>query len=851
MRKSLAIATFVAASSGAIGVGAATVSINGSDTLNTLTNDMINAIESTSSPPISPANPAAPICTGTYAAAQNITYLGGGSGLGESQMYKGLQEVGPMSRFFAGTPGSAQPSVCAPAAGAGSPLTAEGLVVALDALVIAGSSTNAGTTTCNGANVGLTATTCTPDSGADPTIGMTSDQTIARTINGVSQPYVLGSWQDVLDILYLGVVNSNFGHASDPEVGQHCNSIIRNNLANTWGNFFENQSCSGAAGDANSIRCAGSGPCACAQIQHVFRRDDDSGTSDIFAAILSASPSPSVTKNPVPAAVGNYAIGADPFCNDTANAGGTAWPGSNPTSTVVPNDDQDYDPIRRPCSGSGNLAKGTAANPNGTEQVCERASANSSATATASISGGGVSAIAVNSAGTGYTAAPDVVIYGGKGTGATATATLNASGGVASIAVTNPGTGYTSAPLVTIALWQTQPTLGLVLPIITTNTLASTTHSENPNIDYQYDMNTTTAIANECNGSAIEVTWVTIPKPPGTGTGNNPGICPNGDSSSALGTACLIPADSNGNPNCISYKGRDSTPSGATCAQQSPDGITCSTSGPAPNAVDVRTYNLYAYKFNSSTSSWTVNVDDAGRPILGGAYWRIHTSQDMLVPNNGGTVGSSVCTFQDATQQIGCLVQASPCSLGYAGRTLLTATGPSSGITPVAMKILGVPPATECVQTFDYKYSRKLYLDTLVGFGALTAGDPQLVLAQCEANPANIGQAVDFRGFVDLPDSGFNSANGAQGGNPLCESFNEQGQCGLNLDGGVANKCASNPAGLPTTGTTCGNGIKEAFEDCDNGVAGTASQVAGTPGNTTVAPSGGGQWCSPTCRFGK
>ena len=64
MRKRVVIATSVVAASGAVGAGA--VTLNGSDSLNPLTNDMINANESTSSPPIVPANPAAPICTGPY-----------------------------------------------------------------------------------------------------------------------------------------------------------------------------------------------------------------------------------------------------------------------------------------------------------------------------------------------------------------------------------------------------------------------------------------------------------------------------------------------------------------------------------------------------------------------------------------------------------------------------------------------------------------------------------------------------------------------------------------------------------------------------------------------------------------
>jgi uncharacterized protein len=69
------------------------------------------------------------------------------------------------------------------------------------------------------------------------------------------------------------------------------------------------------------------------------------------------------------------------------------------------------------------------------------------ATATATLSvAGGVSSIAVNNAGNGYTSVPDIQFSGGGGSGAAATATLSVAGGVSSIAVNNAGSGYTSLP---------------------------------------------------------------------------------------------------------------------------------------------------------------------------------------------------------------------------------------------------------------------------------------------------------------------------------------------------------------------------------------------------------------------
>ncbi len=67
------------------------------------------------------------------------------------------------------------------------------------------------------------------------------------------------------------------------------------------------------------------------------------------------------------------------------------------------------------------------------------------------IGGAKVASVAITAAGTGYTSAPTVTFTAAPtgGTTATATATVTA-GGVTAITITNPGAGYTSAPTVTI-----------------------------------------------------------------------------------------------------------------------------------------------------------------------------------------------------------------------------------------------------------------------------------------------------------------------------------------------------------------------------------------------------------------
>ncbi len=58
--------------------------------------------------------------------------------------------------------------------------------------------------------------------------------------------------------------------------------------------------------------------------------------------------------------------------------------------------------------------------------------------------------ITVDNGGSGYTSAPDVVISGGGGSGATATASLS-SGAVSSVNVTAAGSGYTSLPAISFS----------------------------------------------------------------------------------------------------------------------------------------------------------------------------------------------------------------------------------------------------------------------------------------------------------------------------------------------------------------------------------------------------------------
>ena len=871
MKKTLAIATFVVAGVGAAAAGAASLpNFNGSDTLGRVTLEEVGPklgtqvapyttqIFAAPIPPWLAVGGSGPLCAG----ATTLEYLGGGSGGGEAAMTTNppTQDLAPMSRFLQGTPietGVAATTTCLVANGS----KADGIVIGLDGLAIAASAVTATTTACNGP---ANSTQCTPTpasavfglayDGANATggVNVTATQrqgqippggTAVQSWPGIPAAtaatfpnFTFASWHDVLDILYAGFVDPAL-HPTDPEKGKNCASSLRFALANNYSDIFESPACTAGA---------------CTSIQHIFRRDDASGTSDIFGALLNLSPSAAYNKNNN--ATLGYFLGADPFCNDMVNntlsgasingvaaagdaiaAWGTVPPGVNPPSTTgngdvatVPNDDQDYDAIRRPCIG-GNFAKAG-------EQVCEGATF-------------------------------DRLNPTCTGTGA-GTCPINPQDGAQEQCLGGQ-------------CWDTNGTLGLLLPVITTNTIG--TDQANPALNDQYNILTTSGTPTTTNGCCSNLQKINqcthfnqfSPPPVLNGKKVQDGLCPNGDTSVPAGNTCWIPVDANENPNCwgnapaqnVNGNGNQYTFVGATGAAIATNG------GPPVNTVDGRVYNLYSWGFVGG--AFQVNVDDSNRPLTG-AYFRIHTSSSLLANSLGScstAAGTAVCALNDATDQIGCLVQASPCSIGYAGRHASLAFGPGNAVvsgknTAVctqgggAFNVKAIPDATACITNFAYPYSRKLYLNAASGFAPLGAAglnanqSAEAALAACESTESNISQPLTFEGFIPLP------AGSPNNGNPFCEDFNEFQLCGSPLSGVTsnANACASNPTGLPnaTNSTTCGNGIVETFEDCDQGTAGLnndgtvvqlATAVAGSP--TTFANGFPGSACSNACRFTK
>lgn len=151
-----------------------------------------------------------------------------------------------------------------------------------------------------------------------------------------------------------------------------------------------------------------------------------------------------------------------------------------------------------------------------------------------------------------------------------------------------------------------------------------------------------------------------------------------------------------------------------------------------------------------------------------GAFYRLHSIRSIVQPN-------ITCKAVNATDQIGCLVQASPCSIGFAG---------NSAVIPgtVALNANGSPPADACVQNGTYPLRGKLYLNTIDGFGAITPD--QYRLARCFVN--NAPGLVAANGFVPL------------GQPPCCVDYNEAQSGCFGVSAPNQNACADNISPIPS-----------------------------------------------------
>ena len=391
--------------------------------------------------------------------------------------------------------------------------------------------------------------------------------------------------------------------------------------------------------------------------------------------------------------------------------------------------------------------------------------------------------------------------------------------------------------------------LGLVLPMVDDDFIPIT------NLGVQYPTNPCTSfVAGNPNNVFNCATR-------GAGTRRS-AECANGDS--LIAGLCNYPIDSvNNTAQCVATKSTVSTVIERFPALTNPDGRAYNLQ--LLNISTRQPLSYVPYPIPSLTGTPNATVSFAG------AYNRIHQVETVL-----GT-GAAGCRLLSMTDQIACLAQADPCSVGLdanGGKGFASnpedvnlASGTPGAID--AVRVSQVYPGTTAVQLLgqagEYKLARKLYFNSSFGFNLVETPEPICADGSaaggrtCALAAATVGTACGVAAACTSA-----STCSAPGGNATC-GF--KGAVVGTLCGSISackslNVC-STPGGnatcdsLATFGTPCGTGacltVGSGGGTCSDGSTGgacsAAGAVAGTacdPGNacTTVGTGGSGGTCS-------
>jgi hypothetical protein len=296
-----------------------------------------------------------------------------------------------------------------------------------------------------------------------------------------------------------------------------------------------------------------------------------------------------------------------------------------------------------------------------------------------------------------------------------------------------------------------------------------------------------------------------------------------------------VPLAADGDPACIS--GRNNLPTFTVDSPQLGGGLnpidTTDRIDPVKTTIvggvsglwagDGRVYNLHLYFLDSTDGKIkyrTIKRGSVDVPVQS-AFYRIHTTRTLSGTGAGG------CTENTATKQIGCLVQASPCSIGYAGGEAKD-TLPIG--TAVAFKVNTLEPTKACIRKLinsgtPYPISRQLYFNTMAGFENVTG--QELELTKCFAgNPtgglAALETIITDRSFITRGDVGDPKRA------PGCVDFQQQtaGNCNQPLTSTISCTAATDcPLGYTCNGTVCTT-VNDA---CANNPAGVPNDDPAVP----------------------
>jgi hypothetical protein len=840
MRTSLVFAAALVAGGGVVAAGATGLSVPatwyGSDTLQTLTWDVLGGNGFTGDTDL--------------ASGQSAQFVGGGGAAGTAAMVNSAasslttQQTAPLSKMLTNTIcGTASKPIFGVSSGA-SAANATGIVIGLDALDVFSSITSG------------TASNCSAPSGSaelPPTDGLVASGSSTGIFSGGTTNQ---NWKWALALLYGGLDYSN------PTALPDCNSAARQALVANWSNLFQNSCTNGntACGDATHQSVGTGGTTT--PIWHAFRRDDAAGTADFFAAVLGIEGS---ALGLAPSASKLNGFGITPYCNalnwdqtsnnaSCANTGGTGG----------------HDQF---------LGPGGIVDPN---SVC---------TTTALV--GGTTTCGTSG---GNHRKPPSGAYGDNPNGAFAMEALPTSF-QDNDPIRRPCIGATAGNQAASAeeVCNTDNNLGVVLTVPSSDFIPSLTLNGTPIQQYP-----TTLCFGSTGGPFLTA------KPPQLFTcapataGKHAGECPNSDSNNS--NLCFIPS---------------STTSGSACLNGKTNRSTVFTRA-SVKTVDGRAHNLHMYDGDTATQvsyiTQTVQNGTASPLSLNfvGGMGRIHSVSTIwdTTANTFPNVPNIGCQMKDATDQIACLGQADPCSVGYAGDggkswytrngtdgnttalcSALTAKGAttlpkgcstSDTLPSDSIRVDGTYPTAANVQALgtqavEYQISRKLYLNSAVGFAGVNtstdtvdpAGAGELDFAAWEAVASNTQPILASIGYFTLNTA--EAPNGNETGTgglakPFCEDFNQNTVCAdapsndnaCNRNGGTAFGVTGYPtsgssalgyttalpgdpsatAASSTTSTVCGNGKIEGYEECDDGSANGGIASNGLPTDK----------CSVTCR---
>jgi hypothetical protein len=234
-------------------------------------------------------------------------------------------------------------------------------------------------------------------------------------------------------------------------------------------------------------------------------------------------------------------------------------------------------------------------------------------------------------------------------------------------------------------------------------------------------------------------------------------LCPDGTIKNS-GGLCFLPVNNGASP--VRFDCVVDTP---------PTGIVVPLDGGTPSLQDRRAWNLMPVTNVGGMATLLDSYQNPGfaaAPATGATtlrrFARRYYGINMVRPDTRfapATIATG-CTQETDTNQIGCLVKANPCSLGFAGRE---AADSVATFANVALRVNSIQPTNPNVENIAtggapvYPLSRKLWFNSFVASPAIGFDTPpltadELLLSQCMGLPGACTTDADCTGV--LPPAG-------------------------------------------------------------------------------------------------